>query len=543
MKEWAPLLALFVVAFASCAKDRADPPGRSAASSASAPAEPAATPSVLAKAPEAANAGEAATKSSPCPAEMALVDGKFCVDRWEASTENPDGSEHSPHHAFGPKKVKAVSRAGVIPQAFTSAEEGAQACERAGKHLCTTQEWQDACMGSTRPYRIYPYGMSEEKGNCNTNRRLRPLMRVFGEDRRDSVSMNDARLNQEPDTVARTGEFDRCVTPQGVFDMQGNLLEWTQGDQKALLMGGHYIDAVQHGKGCRYVTAGHGAQYHDYTTGFRCCKKPDRDAVVEASVATETPVSSAITAETETRDPPGMRGFTDPVGKLPRLTRPAYESADAKCPNDMVVVEGLRCAEPIQFCKSWLPRLSHGEKIACAEFSETVECRRGRRKMSYCIDRYEFTPPGYTYPLTHVNYGEAQNLCHEMGKRLCEEEEWEFACEGPEALPYPYGFVRDGTRCNHDFPEVELVKGPDQMTDRRVKADALPECKSPFGVMNLVGNVDEWTMRPTGGPGHHAILRGGWWLVGRNRCRAATANHGERYAGVQTGFRCCQATR
>jgi len=40
-----------------------------------------------------------------------------------------------------------------------------------------------------------------------------------------------------------------------------------------------------------------------------------------------------------------------------------------------------------------------------------------------------------------------------------------------------------------------------------------------------------------------AILRGGWWLIGRNRCRAATDNHSELYAGVQTGFRCCRAPR
>ncbi len=115
--------------------------------------------------------------------------------------------------------------------------------------------------------------------------------------------------------------------------------------------------------------------------------------------------------------------------------------------------------------------------------------------------------------------------------------------EGPDALPYPYGFVRDGQRCNHDFPEEQLVTGPDQFIDRRVPRDALPGCKSPFGVFNLVGNVDEWTTRYNQPKGRRAILRGGWWLIGRNRCRAATDNHGEQYAGVQTGFRCCKASR
>ena len=500
---------------------------------------------------------DAAAASAPpatrCPSEMALIDDRFCVDRWEASTENPDGSEHSPHHAVGPLKVHAVSRPGASPQAYISAEEGELACKRSGKHLCTTQEWQDACMGSTRPYRIYPYGTEFEKGACNIARRLHPVVRVHGKYQHDSVILNDPKLNQLDETVAKTGEFAKCATPEGVHDMQGNLLEWTAGDKKALLMGGHYLEAKLHGKGCRYVTAGHGPEYHDFTTGFRCCKKADRlasgsdagavSAADAGAVSAADAAAPPVPAADQPRDPEGMRGFVSETGRLPKLSPPAYESESAKCPVDMRFVEGLRCSVPMQYCKRWLPRLSAGQKIACAEFAEPVECKSSKARMSYCIDTYELTPPGYAFPLTHVNYGEAQNLCRQMDKRLCSENEWEFACEGPEALPYPYGYVRDGKRCNHDFPEEQLVTGPDQFIDRRVKRDALPECKSPFGVFNLVGNVDEWTTREGQDPGKRAILRGGWWLVGRNRCRAATANHGETYAGVQTGFRCCKANR
>ncbi len=473
-----------------------------------------------------ADAAVDAALEAPCPEGMAYIDGRFCIDRWEAATESPEGELHSPFHAFGNEKVRAVSRANVIPQAYVSAGEAEQACRRAGKTLCSTQQWQDACMGVRRPYRIYPYGMTEDASACNTTRALHPSVEIFGKLKNDSVSLNHPKLDQLPDTLEPTGKFSRCVTPEGVYDLQGNLLEWTQGDQKALLMGGHFVEAKQHGAGCRYVTAGHGPDYHDYTTGFRCCQKP-----------------SAPVVTAESRDPPGMRGFTDAVGKMPELEPPPYEPPDAKCPADMVYVEGLRCAEPIEFCKRWLERKSAGEKIACAEFAAPTECHSARRSMRYCIDRYELTPPGYTYPITHVNWGEARNLCRAMDKRLCREAEWEFACEGPDALPYPYGFVRDAKKCNHDFPEEELAIGPDELVDRRVKKDALPGCKSPFGVYNLVGNVDEWTERDGAEPSKRAILRGGWWLIGRNRCRAATSNHGERYAGQQTGVRCCKAAR
>ncbi|MBE7480296.1 MAG: SUMF1/EgtB/PvdO family nonheme iron enzyme [Polyangiaceae bacterium] len=522
---------------AACGK-KPEAPAPAPSASAGAASVPDAAPAVAAE----PDAQAPPAQKQPCPEGMALIDGRFCIDRWEASTRGPDGREHSPHHAVGPLKVRAESRSGVLPQAYISAEEGDAACRRAGKYLCTTQEWQDACMGVKRPYRVYPYGMEYEKGACNVARRLHPVVRIHGKYQHDSVILNDPKLNQLDETVAKTGEFADCVTPEGVFDLQGNLLEWTQGDKKALLMGGHYVEAKLHGKGCRYVTAGHGAEYHDFTTGFRCCTKADKSAIVQP--AEPPPVLAPLPSDGGApADPPGMRGFASNTGKLPKLVPPPYEPKDAKCPVDMVHVEGQRCSEPKQFCRRWLPRLSVGQKIACAEFAEPSECQGSRRKMSYCIDQYEFTPPGYTHPLTHVSYGEAQNLCLAMDKRLCFEDEWEFACEGPEALPYPYGYVRDGKRCNHDFPEEQLVTGPDQFIDRRVPRDALPECKSPFGVFNLVGNVDEWTSRYNQPAGKRAILRGGWWLIGRNRCRAATANHGERYAGVQTGFRCCKASR
>ena len=33
-----------------------------------------------------------------------------------------------------------------------------------------------------------------------------------------------------------------------------------------------YLDTHKHGDGCDYVTTAHAPKYHDYSTGFRCCK-------------------------------------------------------------------------------------------------------------------------------------------------------------------------------------------------------------------------------------------------------------------------------
>ena len=59
----------------------------------------------------------------------------------------------------------------------------------------------------------------------------------------------------------------------GVYDMVGNLHEWTN-DPEGTFLGGYYLDIHQNGDGCDYRTGAHAVWYHDYSTGFRCCADP-----------------------------------------------------------------------------------------------------------------------------------------------------------------------------------------------------------------------------------------------------------------------------
>jgi len=139
--------------------------------------------------------------------------------------------------------------------------------------------------------------------------------------------------------------------------------------------------------------------------------------------------------------------------------------------------------------------------------------------------------------MTEVSFTTASQICSGEGKRLCLESEWQFACEGEAMSPYPYGFARDPQACNFEKTDLYLANG--DLRDLREASGARPACKSPFGAMDMVGNVDEWTVREDKGAPHKSALRGGWWMPGRNRCRAATTAHDEVYKGPQTGFRCC----
>ena len=86
----------------------------------------------------------------------------------------------------------------------------------------------------------------------------------------DPTHMNDPGINQQAGTVAPGGEFEGCVTPEGVHDLHGNLHEWTA-DEGGVFLGGFFADAILNGQGCAYRTTAHGRDYHDYSTGFRCC--------------------------------------------------------------------------------------------------------------------------------------------------------------------------------------------------------------------------------------------------------------------------------
>jgi formylglycine-generating enzyme len=209
-----------------------------------------------------------------CPQGMALIDGTYCIDRYEGSLVEISSRRETPFSPFervGGRKVRAVSKSGVTPQAYISRNEAESACIASKKRLCTDDEWVKACKG--RKPTLFPYGDARKPGYCNDTGRA-PLQAYYaslGEGMFQSGPMNDPRLNQLEGTLAPTGSFKHCSNSYGVYDMVGNIHEWVD-DPGGTFRGGYYLDTHINGDGCEYRTIAHPATYHDYSTGFRCCK-------------------------------------------------------------------------------------------------------------------------------------------------------------------------------------------------------------------------------------------------------------------------------
>jgi formylglycine-generating enzyme len=230
---------------------------------------------------------------------MSLVDS-FCIDRYEAYlvTMDQPSQPGQPVSPFGPPsaahRYAARSAAGATPQGYISRNDAAEACRNAGKRLCGAQQWHKAC-GGTQGTR-YPYGSKEVRGRCNTGKLYLPT-KLFGSIPLSSVDLNNPKLNQEPGGLAKSGEYAECVNDYGLFDMVGNLHEWVADESNSALskkipipygqgrmgprgsgvfMGGFFSSMSEHGHGCNYVTTHHAPDYHDYSTGFRCCAEPVR---------------------------------------------------------------------------------------------------------------------------------------------------------------------------------------------------------------------------------------------------------------------------
>lgn len=177
-------------------------------------------------------------------------------------------------------------------------------------------------------------------------------------------------------------------------------------------------------------------------------------------------------------------------------------------------------------------------------------------------DRFRAREPLKDMPVVLVTWWGAQSFCKSQGKRLPTEAEWELAARGTDRRRFPWGANEPGCK-DAVFARKRSMLMCDQEPIGPEAVGATATDRSPFGVMDLAGNVAEWILDryqdgytpcpglacidpkvSFGAEGDLRVVRGGSWFRESDACRSTgrSFSRPDEPTG-DIGFRCVRPIR
>lgn len=263
---------------------------------------------------------------------------------------------------------------------------------------------------------------------------------------------------------------------------------------------------------------------------------------VESVTQRETVEPAPAIDETATRPEDGMEMVRIPAGEV-WIGCVEENETGFICPADELPLHQVRVSE------YWIDQY----EVSNAQFALCVQagaCQEPYYRSSATHTEYYGNASYGDFPRVGVSWLEAQDYCQWVGGRLPTEAEWVRAARGDDQRIFPWG---------DDLPTCQLANGRDGLTGTLCRDDtaavgSFPRGASPFGVMDMAGNVWEWTadwyhtdyyaVSPLADPqgpeqGGTKVVHGGGFDYSWDRLRVAyTSDHDPREHKISFGFRC-----
>lgn len=214
-------------------------------------------------------------EQNKCPADMVYVSGEYCTEvkqECEIWLDKPDTDfarckTYKPsvctgvrvHKEFCIDRFEYTALSEILPKVNVNFYDAEKLCAKDGKRLCKETEWEFACGG--------------EESLPHTTGLTRPGLRILNLCNFD-IEHHLGMIDHLNDYRKPSSDLLGCVSPFGVFNMNGNVDEWVQKDKSvseynSVLRGGWWGPLRNR---CRAATTKHSEIYKGSQVGTRCCK-------------------------------------------------------------------------------------------------------------------------------------------------------------------------------------------------------------------------------------------------------------------------------
>ncbi|MEE4195927.1 MAG: SUMF1/EgtB/PvdO family nonheme iron enzyme [Anaerolineae bacterium] len=325
-------------------------------------------------------------------------------------------------------------------------------CDWTGGSLPTEAQWEKAARGTDE--RTYPWG--EEAQTCQ---------------------LANASYCEE-DTTA-VGSYPSGASPYGALDMTGNVHEWV-----ADWYAENYYEISPFENPTGPATGTFRAyrgylltwdRHSDppylnwYTKGFRCAYPAAEQTPEPTRIPTPEPEGGLGIGSTMMREKDGMEMVYVPAGSFIMGDDDTYNAI----PEHEVYLDAY-----------WIDKyeVTNEQYAVCVE---NGACTEPKRLRSFTRTEYYGTEEYANYPVNYFDWFQAEAYCQWVGGSLPTEAQWEKAARGTDGRTYPWGEAEQ----NCDLANFKI--GSVCVGDT-TEVGSYPAGISPYGVLDMVGNVSEW---------------------------------------------------